>query len=463
MSAIGDYVHLLTKNYLKYGTNRYGQGQDFNIMGLEAYKKKRLGSVKPISTSTISQLEMRLRENSDFQENLDKQIVNTERQKRLDYTYDLLAETTSTENIKKFLYGNIAQPSLNLSGITEKTAELTQRKQKVQKIKELIKYFQENQTMRQDTFENKAQQLQELYKDFFNSSLKFGNFQNYQSGNLKSALGKLQDEIEAYSFNTTQSAIRGKFGEFFVASCADGIHQKSKSEAAKAIQDAVKGEKKSDITVSLHNFEGLNTSQINFIKNVDTENGTFSIGASQDKVDVQIQVKGEDVYASVKNYNLKWEGLKKFGIHLQTQRLIYTLLAMLDSGYTNHWINLHAAAVQPVHVANGFKEDVDQTVRFELIYDAFVKGNPLKTNTDTANVFVLMDSKTGTLKVINTAEILMNDALREKSFKLSHAEGLTNPNLTNEMNDGGSKYRIENILNQIHRINISVAYNVDNL
>lgn len=305
MSAIGDYVHLLTKNYLKYGTNRYGQGQDFNIMGLEAYKKKRLGSVKPISTSTISQLEMRLRENSDFQENLDKQIVNTERQKRLDYTYDLLAETTSTENIKKFLYGNIAQPSLNLSGITEKTAELTQRKQKVQKIKELIKYFQENQTMRQDTFENKAQQLQELYKDFFNSSLKFGNFQNYQSGNLKSALGKLQDEIEAYSFNTTQSAIRGKFGEFFVASCADGIHQKSKSEAAKAIQDAVKGEKKSDITVSLHNFEGLNTSQINFIKNVDTENGTFSIGASQDKVDVQIQVKGEDVYASVKNYNLK--------------------------------------------------------------------------------------------------------------------------------------------------------------
>lgn len=102
-------------------------------------------------------------------------------------------------------------------------------------------------------------------------------------------------------------------------------------------------------------------------------------------------------------------------------------------------------------------------MRFELIYDAFVKGNPLKTNTDTANVFVLMDSKTGTLKVINTAEILMNDALREKSFKLSHAEGLTNPNLTNEMNDGGSKYRIENILNQIHRINISVAYNVDNL
>lgn len=115
-----------------------------------------------------------------------------------------------------------------------------------------------------------------------------------------------------------------------------------------------------------------------------------------------------------------------------------------------------------MHVANGFKEDVDQAVRFELIYDAFVKGNPLKTGTDTANVFVLMDSKTGKLKVINTAEILMNDALREKSFKLSHAKGLTNPNLTNEMNDSGSKYRIENILNQIHKINISVAYNVDN-
>ena len=76
-----------------------------------------------------------------------------------------------------------------------------------------------------------------------------------------------------------------------------------------------------------------------------------------------------------------------------------------------------------------------------------------------------MDSKTGKLKVINIKELLNDDLLRGKAFKISHDKNITNPTIRNEkvIGDKGADIRIENIINQIHKLKVSVSYDISHL
>ncbi len=464
MGAIGNYVHFMTTNYINYGTNKKG-GSNFSITPFEQYKKQRLGTIQEISPSTISQLEMRLKENSDMQENIDGQIVNTEIQKRVDYIYTLLEEVTSTEALNKFSEGNIAQFSKGqFSGVTDTTAELKSLRADVKEFKELLDKFKTNSTMRKDTFEKWTDKLITLYNKITNSTVTVSP-EDISTKNIQSVLQKVQAKSINNSFNTTQSAIRGFFGEAIVAACNDNINALSEREALEAIKGAIQGDQRAKISISKSALAGLDTNQISSFSHVLDDGSSLTFGSSQNKVDVKITVKGESVLASVKNYNLNWEGVNKWGVHLQTQSLLYALLAMINSGYANHWINLHAANIQPVRAVNISQEEVDNAVRFELLYDAFSSGNPLKSNSENANVFVLMDSKTGKVKVIDTQKILDNDLLRNKSFKISHESNITSPKIRNDKvaGDNGADIRIENIISQIHKLNVSISYDINSL
>lgn len=466
MSAIGDYVHFMTSNYVKYGTGKFGH-KNFHLTSFENYKKQRLKNITKVSPNTINQLEMRLKENSDQQINADGQAVNTEIQKRIDYIYEILEETTSTEALKKFLENNIAKSSNQLiQGKMSTTSEIKALREKVKEFVGLLKMFKESTTMKTDTFQRRAERLITLYNEITNSTETMISEQDISTRNKKSVIGKLQTEIVNNGFNTTQAALRGAFGELLVASCGDIVKGKTKEVAKNLIESAVQGSERSNIEISKDVFGDLDISQIKSFSKVLDDGSTLSFGSSQDKVDVKITVKHENVLASVKNYNLlEWEGLQKWGIHLQTVNLLYALLAMIDSGYTNHWLNLHAANIQPVNISGISQDEVDEGVRFEVLYEAFASGNPLKSNSEDANVFVIMDSKTGKLKVIDTKEVLNNDLLRKKSFKISHENNITSPKIINKkiIGDNGADIRIENILNQIHRLKVSVSYNVDSI
>lgn len=466
MSAIGNYVHFMTSNYIAYGTAK-GKNKNFSITPFETYKKQRLNNIKNISEGTIKELETRLKENLPSQENKDAQLINKEVQKRNNYIFELLRETTSTEALKKFFQGDLSQFSnKDLNGLTTTTAELRNLKNKVQEFKALVKSFEGDSTMRTETFQKRADRIITLYNEITGSTESMASDQDISTRNKKSILQKVNAKAINHSFNTTQSAIRGSFGELLVATCGDGILKTGRKGVFKAIKEAVQGENRSKIEISRDAFEGLDLNQIKSFSQTLQDGSVLSFGSSQDKVDVKIKIAGEEILASVKNYNLQWEGLSQWGVHLQTVNLLYPLLAMLDTGYTNHWLNLHAANVQPVKIKNGISQDeVDEGIRFEVLYEAFASGNPLKANSLDANVFVLMDSKTGKLKVINIKELLNDDLLRGKAFKISHDKNITNPTIRNEkvIGDKGADIRIENIINQIHKLKVSVSYDISHL
>jgi hypothetical protein len=113
------------------------------------------------------------------------------------------------------------------------------------------------------------------------------------------------------SFNTTQSAIRGFFGEAIVAACNDNINALSEREALEAIKGAIQGDQRAKISISKSALAGLDTNQISSFSHVLDDGSSLTFGSSQNKVDVKITVKGESVLASVKNYNLIGTGANK--------------------------------------------------------------------------------------------------------------------------------------------------------
>lgn len=302
-SAIGNYIHFMTSNYTKYGVGK--KSANFKLMPFETYKKQRLKNIQEVSQEAVGELEKRLKENLESQENADAQLINKEVQKRNDYIFEILKETTSTEALQKFMNGNHFQPSGgNIEGVTKTTAELKNLRDKVQEFKAIMKTFQESTTMRTDTFRRRAERMITLYNEITNSTETMISDKDISTRNKKSVLQKVNAASLNTSFNTTQSALRGASGEYLLAACDDNIKKLSRKKAKNFMQEAVQGENRSDIQISTDTFEGLDTDQIKFFSQALQDGSTITFGSSQDKVDVKITVGGEEILASVKNYNL---------------------------------------------------------------------------------------------------------------------------------------------------------------
>ena len=77
MSALGEYVHLKTENYLNYGTAHINEPQQMYVSIKERINDK-INAIQAINLETINELEHRLLENRDEQVNSDKQKVEND-------------------------------------------------------------------------------------------------------------------------------------------------------------------------------------------------------------------------------------------------------------------------------------------------------------------------------------------------------------------------------------------------
>ena len=106
MSALGEYVHMLTNNYLQYGVSRHSQGSSASsrATNLEAYRKLRLGEIPPINKSNIDILKQVLINNTNKSENQDVATLDRNFQRRVDLVYEALGRMASVENINAYMY-----------------------------------------------------------------------------------------------------------------------------------------------------------------------------------------------------------------------------------------------------------------------------------------------------------------------------------------------------------------------
>ena len=101
------------------------------------------------------------------------------------------------------------------------------------------------------------------------------------------------------------------------------------------------------------------------------------------------------------------------------------------------------------------QKEADNIVSKEIAYEALASGSPFKQS-NPANVFVYIDRAKGYVFVEKTSDLLLNHFDR---FIMRSVEDIILKNRRVPLKNG-IQDRIEDILRQVHKINIAVSLNI---
>lgn len=237
----------------------------------------------------------------------------------------------------------------------------------------------------------------------------------------------------------------------FVAVCDDKIFNQAHKTVAQAIEENVRGLDRAQILIDKKLIS--NNRGDFFYKTSTKDNTKYSLGATQNKVDVEININNQDIFASVKSY--RSTNKKTARPDLQQVNLLTTLIFLNNyqglENVSNHWINMHAS--HPGKTKN-IDQSLDEIIKKEIAFQALSSGNPFKQNVEKANTFIFINRGTGQVFIKPVKDILFNNFSTIGGLQLISKIYLQN-HKSNVIQD-----RITNILNQIHQYNISVAMNI---
>lgn len=432
MSALGDYIHLHAKNYTTYGISKKGEEPNY-YKPINNFLKNRVIGIPQISENSVKILEQRLINNIPTKINEDKQRSANDFQSKIDKLYEIIASRSSVEAIQSYLYGSkgivdysknekdLIKTALSRGEIEKRKAILNQINLKISEINK-----------KQMTDNQEISELINLYQQA-------GGTKNFSKTGNKSILGQLQDAINEISYNTWISAVSGEFGEHLVALCGDKVEQLATNELESFLTSAVIGGERSSIKLDKNKV----AKDLSSFLSTDKEGNSYYLGTTQDKVDVKIDIKGEEILANVKHY---YDADK---VTLQSKVSLFSSLAFLEkyNQFGTHWLNMHSGSLK------GARVSADKTLKEEIAYEALVSGNPLK-KVKGANTFVFIDRKTGRIFVKQTKDILTQELNRIN----------ITPNISGLKfkNRYSKKYqdRITNILMQAHATQLYVSMTV---
>lgn len=461
MSALGEYIHLYYKNYKKYGITRRDPDSNIPNYSMDVINNRiRINSPK-VDEGALNKLRERLKINTSNNIEKEKSEWKIHQQKLINEIYLLLQERASgvtgthrvinisqgngwtTENKKKVPLSTTQNWAFSLSA-EELEARREKAKNLYNEIQSLInKINQEEQPQSEDNL----QTLIKLYEQY--THLSKDSLEDSTIGGIEKAIGERR-------YENTANAIGGRFGEMLVAICDDSAANLAEEQVAKFLEDTVKGMERTEITFDKNLIIGEKRNK-HFL-NTSTKDGTkYTLGSTQNKVDAQISIQDEDIFASVKSYAV--QASERAKTKLQDVDLFSTLVFLnnyesyVDFG--NHWLNMHVSHTGHATGARPGRANLDEIVKKEVAFEAFSSGNPLKQGTKNANVFIFINRATGDVYVKNIQEILENNF-----HQISGLNQISNIYLKNHKQKRVQD-RIYNILNELHQKKITVGYNVN--
>lgn len=458
MSAIGDYIHLYYKNYKQYGVSRIGQVPAFTNYALASINRRINNQIKDVDKGAITELENRLKLNSQSQLQQSQSRWAKHQQRLIDQIYAILYERSQQVSGVSRLY-NVSQGDYYVSNkIDNKTSHIiTESHWASSKSEEELKRLREkatslykqinklitkiNNQKQAQSSEDDLKKLQKLYEQYTHLS--------YDS--KQHTIGAIEKAIGEKRYNGAISNIAGKFGEMFVAVCDDRAFINANRTVAEIVEEAVKGDERAEILIDKNLIaEGRG----DFLYKTSSQNNTmYSLGSTQNKVDVAISINDNDIFASVKSYRSTDD--KYARPDLQEVNLL-TSLTFLNNyqdlkDIGNHWINMHAS--HPGREKN-IDNSLDEIIKKEIAFQALSSGNPFKQDVNKANTFVFINRGTGQVFVKSVKDILFNEF-----STIGGLDSISNIYLNNHKS-AEIQDRITNVLNQIHQINLSIALNI---
>lgn len=454
MSALGDYIHLYYKNYKQYGVSRIGASPAFANYNLAIINNRINNETQPIDQSAINELEKRLKLNSQSQLEQSKSKWTATQQKWINQIYTLLFERSKQITGAQRIF-DVAQGNYYVTNATGLHQIITDSHWASSKsIEDLKASRMQAEILRKEidaliTKINSQQNAQSL-DDLRKLELLYQQYTHLSYDSNDHTIGAIEKAIGEKRYDGAASNIAGQFGEMLVAVCDDKMFTEANKSVAEMVQQAVKGAERAEIFIDKNLISDKRGDF--FYKNSSKDGNVYSLGATQNKVDVQIQINNNDIFASVKSYNVLDSKPKA---HLQEVNLLTTLTFLNNypglQNIGNHWLNMHASHPGKAKEINN---QLDEIIKKEIAFQALSSGNPFKQGTSKANVFIFINRGTGEVYVKSIKDILAIDLSSISGLNTISSIYLNN-HKSNEIQD-----RITNVLNQVHQQNLSIALNI---
>lgn len=447
MSALGDYIHLYTSHYLDHGTKRKTGSNEPNY-SMDIINNRITTNVKPINLSAISELERKLKLNSDLKENQELTKAEEQRQRLIDICYQLLYERSQRiDGIKRVAKvakgGEIFSKGGKKIALGDQTwaAHMThaQLKQLSEKANAIYREIQKLINKINNTYGPYS------YDDFTKLVSLFNEYTHLAKDPDSSTMGEILRALKVYRYKGAVNEISGNFGEMMVAICDDACNDLAEEQVKKVITEAIVGQQRTAIRFN----KNLISTGYNFMGTNPDDQNQYSLGSTQNKVDVRIKINDENVYASVKTSQ---DVSKNPRPKLQEVNLLVSL-TFLNSypgleDFGNHWLNMHV-----MHMSHNKQKTLDEILKKEIAYEALSSGNPFKQNVESANVFVYINRANGKVYVQSVQKLL------DDMDRIGGLKEIPQLHFKNERQDE-TWQRINDILAQVHATKLQVAMNI---
>ena len=478
MSALGEYIHLHYSRYKKYGITRMNPaGSGVPDYSIDAINNRIGNKIKPISDDVIATLERRLKINSGTEEDKQLKKIQPKKQSAINAIYQVLFERSkNVDGIRRV--GTMAQGGTvwfsqkkndgvvnryskdlgNASWATnldykDLIAKSYHANELYKQINQLIDKI--NSTTDANT-EADLLQLVSLFEQYTHITM-------MPNENVKA---QIEEAIKLYRYGGAITDISGRFGEMLVAICNDSCSDLAEQTADEAVRAAAIKSINQGVVGDISSAANFNKKLVStgykiFGTNSDNQN-QYSIGTTKNKVDVQIKVNDEQVFANVKT-RANLDG--KAGRDQLQDVDPYTALVFLNSqvegleNFGNHWISMHLAyGEENGRIYNEPKQaDLDEIFKKEVAYEALSIGNPFKTGVNAANVFVHINRATGKVYVKSVQQLL--DNLNKADNRIGGLQKISTLRYNN-IKQPEVWQRLNDILNQVHATKLSVAINI---
>lgn len=451
MSALGEYVHLHAENYLKYGTNRIHAGVASDSAA-SAYQqqlqrnRQRLERLAAQSSAIAPNLKIletyitneardeELREERALNRYYSRNFQNAE-QRIVDFFTNAVPATIEGRTIKR-RNPEIKEPDIYKA--------MQVRRRIYEQINRMIKLFNQGKTASPQSINNLIQN----FDDFFSLVKREDIKEVYIKSDLnsKNTLVKLKELLRKFNLNAAIAEANGIWGEKVVALAGQKLQQQVNNSIEQSLNSLIVGDARTSFSLDKSMF-GEDVGSILEKK----YNNIYRAIATQDKVDVNIQLDDGDINASVKAYTPR-DGMIK--PHLQDVSLMYQLLST-QNNFANHWLNCQCLYNQNMSI-NRTRTELDAVLLEQMKYEALVHGNMLKQNVTESNVFVAIDVIQGRVYVKTAYDILTDN----NAFELSQTMNDLMLYEYNTFEQQGVAYRIANIIQGLRQKQIGFSLSI---
>lgn len=481
MSAIGDYIHYSVKNYNKYGFNKAEDGPSVPAVDAYAAQQQSIKS-RMVETEIVNKEGIEDALSFIFSTH-DSGSQGAEIQAKIqEKLSEIFGETLgridwSTGNIRQQLnsakQGTIAkiqqdanQANMELSTILKRVQALMQIRNGIKnkedwtvlngKINDILHNLSD--IIRQGNRGVVGQLRQVIDEGISYENVSLNNqmlsLVSESSGEAtRSLVAQVNAVLKDYASVPAINLQKGNLFELALAAVPAVARIRAGESVESAMKDfesAVVGGSRTKVKIDLSQFtENLNYSDLQFkgYATSATYKTIISYGASQDKIDVNLQWDSSVLPVSAKNVNLS----SKSGVHVVSGTSLLYLLQDENHDFVNHYLNavaIHNDSGTP----NGLQE-AHELAKITVLYKA-ISGDTL--GREKATVFIVNDNRTGKVRIFDIRNLVLKAMENIDTYTIitSNGSDMNNIQLPNDWHDSYAD-RITALIASVHRQKIS--------